>query len=283
MIKLERQVRPCWWSCSKKHPKNRQFSHFVTLHNYILGRTQVVAYMHLVEVNEKCERLWEIYWKYVMKGFPISTILMAVLSVAQCWHDNGHVVTENLYRPFKIMWALSIFVSICVPLARICLKSYRVQDQVSKILIFEDGFLFEARGLWNLDIITFTSELGWNHVKNHCSNFIDDVKRSSFQSFCPNQLRTGIWILKKIIGIYNSLQFAMGSKHSTRVPVRNMFFSCSRWNLFPCQWIVIVVVHFPMLTLSNILWDVCELLTWLGFYEQQPKEERCSPWTGLVP
>lgn len=69
----------------------------------VLGSKGWVLNESLVEVNDKCERLWSIYSKYVMKGYAISTILMAILSIGQSMIDEGHFNADNLYRPFKIM------------------------------------------------------------------------------------------------------------------------------------------------------------------------------------
>lgn len=82
--------------------------------------TDIDLVKHLIQVKEKCERVWEIYIKYVITGFGASTVGSCLGSVLSFTLSNEQFNVENMYLQFKIMYAiLSIFWRHKVTLRRI--------------------------------------------------------------------------------------------------------------------------------------------------------------------
>lgn len=67
----------------------------------LISDSDLDSFHHLKHANDKSELLWKYYIKYVLLGFPITTIVVATASVFYCHLTGKGFDSKYLYRPYK--------------------------------------------------------------------------------------------------------------------------------------------------------------------------------------
>lgn len=57
----------------------------------------------LTQTNEKCEWLWEIYFKFVIVGSVFTFIFATCGSILFSWIINGHYDHNYVFHPLKVL------------------------------------------------------------------------------------------------------------------------------------------------------------------------------------
>lgn len=60
------------------------------------------SYEHLVRVNNKSEKIWQLYFKFVMLGFFICTNTLVVISLVHCYIVNGAFDISLVFKPYEV-------------------------------------------------------------------------------------------------------------------------------------------------------------------------------------
>lgn len=61
------------------------------------------SFHFLVQANNTSEWMWKTYFKYVMAGFSISSILVCAGSTTICYVTKGDFDPEHVYHVLKLM------------------------------------------------------------------------------------------------------------------------------------------------------------------------------------
>lgn len=59
------------------------------------------TFQFLVETNETCEWIWKFYFKFVICGFAVCTLIVSSLSFLFCLLINDHFDSRYVYHPFR--------------------------------------------------------------------------------------------------------------------------------------------------------------------------------------
>lgn len=73
-----------------------------------ISDTNPIDLIFLRQANEKCERVWEIYFK-ILFSYPVNLTIASVASVLISWLIYGNFDTDNFLRVVKIKSVLFIF------------------------------------------------------------------------------------------------------------------------------------------------------------------------------
>lgn len=62
------------------------------------------SYGFLAMASNKSDMFWKFYIKYILSGFAINSVAMAITSVWFCWLWNGQFDVKYLYHPHKLVY-----------------------------------------------------------------------------------------------------------------------------------------------------------------------------------
>lgn len=91
------------------------------------------SFKFLVETNNKCEFMWRFYFKFIVGGFAVITVIVATLSTLFCFWFNGDFDPRYVYHPFRHAWVRKIwFVKKKLDLVSKNVLSKTVQTKIRK-------------------------------------------------------------------------------------------------------------------------------------------------------
>lgn len=61
-----------------------------------------------MQVNDKCESMWQMYFKYTMGGFVVNNIIMSAVSILFNWQKYGRFDGEHAFRAYKVVYVYFI-------------------------------------------------------------------------------------------------------------------------------------------------------------------------------
>lgn len=66
------------------------------------------SYRYLALASNKSDTFWMYYIKYILSGFAINSVAMAITSVWFCRLLNGQFDVEYLYHPHKLVYVSNL-------------------------------------------------------------------------------------------------------------------------------------------------------------------------------
>lgn len=61
------------------------------------------SFNRLKQINRICEWMWPIFFKFVLAGYCVCTVITSIVSILYSYIAVGHFDTNNVYYPYKFV------------------------------------------------------------------------------------------------------------------------------------------------------------------------------------